>query len=66
MLGKLNYKYYIIFFTNTVLNITVLWVTSVLLFLLLPWMKPKINYITQLKAVSHSEMQSVKGSIKLH
>jgi len=36
MLGKLNDKYHIIFFTNTVFNTAVLGTTSVLQFLLLP------------------------------
>jgi len=39
MLGKLNDKYHIIFFTNTVFNAAVLCTISVLKFLLLPQMK---------------------------
>jgi hypothetical protein len=39
MLGKLNDKYHIIFFTNTVFNAEVLCATSVLQFLLLPQIK---------------------------
>jgi len=39
MLGKLNDKYHIIFFTNTVFNAALLCTTSVLQFLLLPQMK---------------------------
>jgi hypothetical protein len=39
MLGKLNEKYHIIFFTNTVFNAAVLSTTSVLQFLLLPQMQ---------------------------
>jgi len=36
MLGKVNDKYHLIFFTNTVFNAAVLCTTSVLQFLLLP------------------------------
>jgi len=39
MLGKLNDKFHIIFFTDTVFNAAVLCTNSVLQFLLLPEMK---------------------------
>jgi len=39
MLGKLNDKYHIIFFTNTVFNAALLCTNAVLQFLLLPQMK---------------------------
>jgi len=45
MLGKLNEKYNIIFFTNTVQCSAVLCTTSVLQFLLLPQMKQKRKVI---------------------
>jgi hypothetical protein len=46
-LGKLNDKYHIIFFTNTVFNAAVLCTTSVLQFLLLFQMKQERNEISR-------------------
>jgi competence protein ComGC len=47
MLGKLNDKYYIILFANTVYNVAVLCTISVLLFVLLPQMKKEWRNIIQ-------------------
>jgi len=45
MLGKLNEKYQIIFFTKTVFNAAVFCTTSVLQFLLLPQIKTERSEI---------------------
>jgi len=43
MQGKLNDKYHIIFFTNTVFNAAMLCTTSVLQFVSLPQMKEEMR-----------------------
>jgi hypothetical protein len=45
IMGKVNYKYSIIFFTNTVFNAAQLSTTRVLQFLLLPQMKQESKKI---------------------
>ena len=63
--GKLNDKYHIIFFTNTVLNAAVLSTTSVLQFISLPQMKKERGKkITNLKLLGHSEMQNMKMDLQ--
>jgi len=60
MLGKLNDKYHIIFFTSTVFNAAVLCTTSLLQFLLLPKNETrKERDIIKLKPLGHSEMQNI-------
>jgi len=59
MLGKLNDKYHIIFFTNIVFIAALLCTTSVLQFLLLPQMKQERKDVIKLQSLGHSEMQNM-------
>ena len=59
MLGKLNDKYHIIFFTNTVFNAALLCTTSVLVSFTSPNETRKERDIIKLQSLGHSKMQNM-------
>jgi hypothetical protein len=59
MMGKLNDKYQIICFTNTVFNAALLCTISVLQFLLFPQLKQERKDIIKLQPLGHCEMQNM-------